>query len=301
MKIVEKSANQKLFFYYHEDFDDATKIPEIVSHIPDYNKYLASVKDLQIQEFTSEDRLLNYSPLLAWNQQLHLFIKYNFVKFIHKPIVDSNRLKLMKKKSKLKDEVALAIKLLRNFHECESKRFKNDVDFINSIILLIKSIIVTSNMRLVKSHMKFYSDKPFYEDLFSDCCYTIIKSVEGFNWMLGFRFSTYAIRCLNCNSRRFVAKISKNRIWDSLNCESVEMKLEPSFLDLDSKDVVNRMLSVLDSREKIVIMERFFEGNTLKVISDKLGITRERVRQIEVDTIKKMRKVLNRDNFLVGA
>jgi RNA polymerase primary sigma factor len=58
---------------------------------------------------------------------------------------------------------------------------------------------------------------------------------------------------------------------------------------------VREILDQLNPRERQVIEERFGfneteEPNTLQRIGEKLGITRERVRQIEQQAIKKLRR-----------
>ena len=59
-----------------------------------------------------------------------------------------------------------------------------------------------------------------------------------------------------------------------------------------------RRLSLLDAREKTIIEMRFglkegSEPHTLAQIAKKLGISRERVRQIEDLTMDKMKKILS--------
>lgn len=59
---------------------------------------------------------------------------------------------------------------------------------------------------------------------------------------------------------------------------------------------VNKLLDILDSKEKEIILRRFGigkrEGLTLEEIGEEFGVTRERIRQLEARAIKKLRKRL---------
>lgn len=57
---------------------------------------------------------------------------------------------------------------------------------------------------------------------------------------------------------------------------------------IDSEFIANAVKH-LDERELRIIKERFYEGKTLQEIGDKMGMTRERVRQLESGALKKMR------------
>jgi len=66
---------------------------------------------------------------------------------------------------------------------------------------------------------------------------------------------------------------------------------------------LNSMLNVLDDREKAIIEHRFGlngeEPKTLTEVGDILGISRERVRQIEQRALKKLRVLAMKKHFLI--
>jgi RNA polymerase primary sigma factor len=71
---------------------------------------------------------------------------------------------------------------------------------------------------------------------------------------------------------------------------------ERSFLRKDSQSAVMKLLNSLKKREKSILVHRYqLNGNkhyTLKTIGDKMGISPETVRQIEMKAIKKLRNNL---------
>jgi len=84
---------------------------------------------------------------------------------------------------------------------------------------------------------------------------------------------------------------------------------EKALIDLDEQQMlqekVRKALALLTNREREVVEGRFFSGSakTLQEVGDGLGITRERVRQLENNAKKKLKKYLEveLDDLLLAA
>jgi RNA polymerase sigma factor (sigma-70 family) len=68
------------------------------------------------------------------------------------------------------------------------------------------------------------------------------------------------------------------------------------------RDAIREMMKELDGREQKVIAFRFgldegAEPETLEQVGTRLGVTKERVRQIEVRTLEKLRRIAERKAF----
>jgi RNA polymerase nonessential primary-like sigma factor len=65
--------------------------------------------------------------------------------------------------------------------------------------------------------------------------------------------------------------------------------------------LLNNWIDALSNREKEVLEGRFGlhdrEPETLEVLSARLGLTRERVRQIQNDAMLKLKRHMTRDGF----
>ncbi len=78
---------------------------------------------------------------------------------------------------------------------------------------------------------------------------------------------------------------------------------DPSdLIQLDSvSHHIDEWLDQLESKHKQVMIRRFglknCERATLEVVGDELGVTRERVRQIQLEGLKKLRKILEREGY----
>lgn len=64
---------------------------------------------------------------------------------------------------------------------------------------------------------------------------------------------------------------------------------------------VDKWLSALDDKQREVIMRRFglrgYEQATLEEVGDQLGVTRERVRQIQIEALRHLRRLLEDQGF----
>jgi len=86
-----------------------------------------------------------------------------------------------------------------------------------------------------------------------------------------------------------------------------EQNVDPSLL-LQNSDVqkhIDIWLSQLSDKQCAVVERRFgLHGNevaTLEEIGNELGVTRERVRQIQIEAIKRLRQIMEREGFSVDA
>jgi RNA polymerase nonessential primary-like sigma factor len=64
-------------------------------------------------------------------------------------------------------------------------------------------------------------------------------------------------------------------------------------------------LGKLNDKQREVVLRRFglrgYENSTLEEVANELGVTRERVRQIQMDALKRLRVILEQEGFSVDA
>ncbi|KJG22723.1 hypothetical protein UB37_08560 [Photobacterium iliopiscarium] len=70
---------------------------------------------------------------------------------------------------------------------------------------------------------------------------------------------------------------------------------------MDIKNITTSVLNALPPRDKEIICRRFglfgYESQTLQEVADEVGLTRERIRQLQVISLKKLRNYLQCDNY----
>ncbi|HBJ28780.1 sigma-70 family RNA polymerase sigma factor, partial [Cobetia sp.] len=76
---------------------------------------------------------------------------------------------------------------------------------------------------------------------------------------------------------------------------------ESSLVDVDVKAHVDEWLAELTEKQMEVVVRRFglrgHEAATLEEVGEEIGLTRERVRQIQVEALKKLRRMLEKQGL----
>lgn len=83
----------------------------------------------------------------------------------------------------------------------------------------------------------------------------------------------------------------------------IEPESEPEFDPAKSRDLLSRVADLLDERELHIIQERYNlggdgDGKTLKVIASEMGLSKERVRQLQFRALEKLRDVAMQLNLV---
>lgn len=163
--------------------------------------------------------------------------------------------------------------------------------------------IVEANLRLVFSIVKkFVNPNNSFDDLLSDGIVALMRGVEKFDFDRGFRFSTYATQVVRRNAYRTVVTKQQERqkVLGGLQDMDIDFSEEERGSAISEKrwhELRSRlgvMLGDLDRREKFIIRARFSLGShrkvhTLQALADRLGVSKERVRQLERRAMDKLR------------
>lgn len=162
--------------------------------------------------------------------------------------------------------------------------------------------LVRANLRLVISiAKKFTNSRVAFDDLLSEGIGSLLRAVEKFDFDRGFRFSTYATQAIRRTLVRQVQTVQRDGLRfvnsDALQSEPQEEQTDPAVREARWEELrgnLKRLLARLDPRERAIIRRRFGldqceDVQTLQSLAGDLGVCKERVRQLEMRAIAKLR------------
>jgi len=190
-------------------------------------------------------------------------------------------------------------------YRAEKARKASDSELWRGRYFRLRDRIVLGNRKLIFGAVK----KKVYQnassdDLIGECYIVMIKVVAAYNPWLGIRFSTYAYTCLMRALSRLNQRSLSDRFAHHLSLDNVLDK-EPVDRDPDAafggtpkiEDYLQKEHPLLSAREKVVLRRRYHlsgceEDATLDKVGRDLGISKERVRQVQAGAISKLRVAL---------
>jgi RNA polymerase sigma factor (sigma-70 family) len=205
------------------------------------------------------------------------------------------RMNLLKRKAaELVDPAAIAAATARERHRREAQAeelLREALAIRNGIARVFLGMSIGLSRRFVTGQFAL-------DELASEASLTLLQAIENFNADLGFRFSTYATRAIKRNLYRFVirrrAQERREAPADGLMEAPDHRQARPIDLDGPSPADVCAIVGELRERDAYIVRRRFglfHEGApfTLQRVADELGVTRERVRQLESRALRRLR------------
>jgi len=226
-------------------------------------------------------------PLLTREQEGHLFRKMNYLK---------------RKASRLRGQLD---------PDRPRAALMDQIERLYDQSVVVKNEIIRANLRLVVSIAKRHvGPRENFFELVSDGNMSLIRAVEKFDFARGNKFSTYASWAIMKNFARTIPDEHRHR--DRFRTSQSEMfaaaeddrsdQYEQETTYLQRQSQVEKILDRLDDREQKIIVTRFGlnqgkEPKTLKQVGVELGVTKERIRQIEARALNKLRRAAQEERI----
>lgn len=277
---------QPLDYIYNVDFDDPGKADAMLASMPGCEEFEAEIATKRPPKDVPPQMAHLYEwPLLTKDQEQHLFRKMNFLKHqLHR----------------LRQSIDPGRARVGELHQVEG---------LQEDIRAVRDVLISCNQRLVYNNAKKHlGPGESIDDLVSDGNLSLMRAVEKFDYARGNKFSTYATWAIIKNFARSIPDEKTHRQRYMTGHEDLfEAKAD---IRTDEQEVlatadaararVNRLLDHLDPRTREVIrMRTGLDGSeemTLEQIGQHFGITKERVRQINVRGMKQLREWAAKEN-----
>lgn len=218
------------------------------------------------------------TPLLTAQQERMLFLKFNYHK--QQFVVMRRRL----------DPAFAGMRQINRMEQALASA--NDVK--NSIVLANLRLVVSVARKHVRPGLSLM-------ELLSEGNLTLMRAVEGFDLHKGFRFSTYATLALMKGFARGVPAMMQHRAAGMGEDQSLSAIADPHQPAVENRSIareqVQHLLGRLDDRERRVVEAHWglTSGTdaTYEQVAQDMGLSRQRIRQIEQSAFDKLRRVID--------
>ncbi|MFA5554572.1 MAG: sigma-70 family RNA polymerase sigma factor [Phycisphaerae bacterium] len=237
------------------------------------NRYLQSIKNIE---------------RLTRDRETYLFRRYNYLKYLAS--TERGNIKTANTSGRLLNSI---------------EKYLNQAEEI-------KKIIIESNLGLVVSIASKHSlSGTSLGELISEGNMALMRAVEKFDYTKGFRFATYVSWIITKDFARKIPQVQDRSKSADESLENVQKDLRISdmvdfgAIDRARSSLVQVIKNELDEREQYIILRHYGlmsqtvlkTTKTLKEIGDELGLTAERVRQIELTALQKLKQSLSVEEF----
>ncbi len=173
----------------------------------------------------------------------------------------------------------------------------------------IRNRLVQIFMKLARSIARSFSNLEHpLDELVSEASMTLLRAIEKYDCERGFRFSTYATHAVRRNLLRYLSTCRKQRHsavpTSELDGVVESRKWTWGYEQRISRaaNLVTEIMSDMEPRDRYILRSRVgldgdCHGQSLQRIADQLGVSRERVRQLEQRATSRLRAMAKERDF----
>lgn len=267
----KKDGQPALDYILSSEFDDPANRTTFLAEMPGQAEYAERLAhSVQPPGMSTELTALCSSPVLTREQEVHQFRKMNYL-----------------------------LHLASTAGPAEASRLRQEA-------ITVQHMLVTCNTRLVVNIVKRMNlDAESFFDAVEEAMIPLMRSVRGFDYSRGFKFSTYCTWAVQRWGYRYRGGVGDGKSFSNMDDGYLETfaenpaRNEPIEREaLEAARQLKALLRKVDERDRLVIMRRNGlagespAGNkvwTLQEIADDIGVSKERIRQVQVRAMRSLR------------
>lgn len=171
----------------------------------------------------------------------------------------------------------------------------------------LRSTLIEANLSLVPAMARRHAKGPFdMGAVHGEGVDALFRCVDGFDFSKGLKFSTYCCRAIVTAMKRETAKqadrwsSTKNglgEVLDLVTSAPADRSSELTEQEVRRRRMVRELLEELGPTERMILVERYMHApgtkpKTLEQLAKVVGVTKERIRQIQNSALKKLRGMM---------
>lgn len=272
--------------FFDERFSLSGANLQIMKQMPNLLQYEKSRVD--IVKMHGPMAPCSVNPVLSKEQEQHLFRQYNFLKY-------------------------LICKRI-GFEECKSVKPSKlvEAEKLMARAIVIRNNIATCNFRLVgcqqiRRYMEYFRCNSTREDEYSELYAAIVSSIDYFDWRRNIKFSTYAVWALRNECIKFAERYNRYKdhhaeLTPEITAGKIATDAEEDIKEFKENIRLSKkyldLFKESESRDKYILQRMYGiipgsvgrEGTaTLKIVGEEIGVTKERVRQLQERALNRIR------------
>ncbi len=286
---------KKIEFIASDEFLDEDATRKILSGPIDNIQPIAykNVEPLKLVDSSLPEylQILKNVPMLNREDEIELFRRYNYLKYLA-----------------CQERIGIKPARVSGRRLSRIERYLTEAE-------TIQRKIIEANLRLVVSiARKHTSTGASMLDLISEGNISLMRAVEKFDYTRGFRFTTFASWTITKDyARKIPAQASRLDKKTAASLANIHQDLKTkdvadfAAIERARKSLTRVIKDDLTEREQYIILNRYGligspikkKTKTLVQIGEELGLSKERVRQVELIALQKLRQSLSVEEFVL--
>lgn len=291
LDLLERRLEEALECTYNEFFEDASAEKTLVTAYLSASGTRFDPIVMVEAEFDEDDETDTTNVRLTAEQEKTLFLRLNYIRFRLIELLEPLGAK------------AMSASAARNVIRWEKLNQQTRDEIVQHNVPLVLAMAKRTKLTGLD-----------YAELISEGNLALLRSVEKFDCSRGFKFSTYACRAILKSFSRVATRTARYRGYFPTEFDPSyekgdyleQRRREHELTCVDElKSILGRNLAHLSDVEHRVIQARFaldgepsdrtaMKAQTLEQVGEMIGVTKERVRQIQNKALDKLKTAMER-------